>query len=64
MTPTRCDGGTKFSMLCALLDLRSCSKEGFQENPVPAFNGNSNESENSFRSRKENMVKQTSEKNL
>ena len=46
MTPTRCDGGTKFSMLCTLLDLCSCSKEGFQENPVPVFNDNSNESEN------------------
>ena len=33
MTFICCDGRTESSMFCALLDLRSCRKEGFQENP-------------------------------
>ena len=33
MTFMYCDGRTESSMFFALLDLRSCREEGFQENP-------------------------------
>ena len=41
MTFTCSDGRTKCSMYCSLLDLSLGYKEGFQENPEPAFNGDS-----------------------
>lgn len=33
MTFICCDGRTESSMFCSLLDLSSCRKKGFQENP-------------------------------
>ena len=46
MTFACCDGRTESSMFCALLDLRSCRKEGFQENPEASRKTNFKRSEN------------------
>ena len=47
MTFMICDGGTGFSMFCALLDLRSLRQDVTQENPGTLFNEKSKRCENS-----------------